>query len=108
MTSSEAKKLRNKQRKAAKRAEAEAARARAEQERREQAARSRQPASEEANPENQSAIENDLDANLLARPEDPLEEACKFLLPLLELSPKIIEAYCLAFEVYERKRKSLR
>nr|CAH8854066.1 unnamed protein product [Trichobilharzia regenti] len=107
MTSSEAKKLRNKQRKAAKRAEAEAARARAEQERREQAARSRQPASEEANPENQSAIENDLDANLLARPEDPLEEACKFLLPLLELSPKIIEAYCLAFEVYERKRKFL-
>ncbi|VDP85463.1 unnamed protein product [Schistosoma mattheei] len=67
MSSSEAKKLRNKQRKAAKRAEAEAARARAEQERREQAARSRQPASEEANADNPSMGENDLDANLLAR-----------------------------------------
>lgn len=107
MSSSEAKKLRNKQRKAAKRAEAEAARARAEQERREQAARSRQPASEEANTDNPSIGDNDLDANLLARPEDPLEEASKFLLPLLDLSPKIIEAYCLAFEVYERKRKFL-
>ncbi|KAH8871004.1 N-alpha-acetyltransferase 16, NatA auxiliary subunit [Schistosoma japonicum] len=79
ISSSEAKKLRNKQRKAAKRAEAEAARVRAEQERREQAARSRQPVSEEANTDNPTIAENDLDANLLARVK-------KFLLMLKWIS----------------------
>ncbi|KAA3673876.1 N-alpha-acetyltransferase 15/16, NatA auxiliary subunit [Paragonimus westermani] len=107
ITTSEAKKLRNKQRKAARRAEAEAARARAEQERREQAIRSRQPAGDETDPDRLANPANGLDPYALARPADPLEEACKFLRPLIDLSPKRIEVHCLAYEIYERKGKWL-
>ncbi|KAF6772853.1 hypothetical protein AHF37_08184, partial [Paragonimus kellicotti] len=107
ITTSEAKKLRNKQRKAARRAEAEAARARAEQERREQAIRSRQPAGDETDSDRLTNPANGLDPYALARPADPLEEACKFLRPLIDLSPKRIEVHCLAYEIYERKGKWL-
>ncbi|KAG5449784.1 N-alpha-acetyltransferase 15, NatA auxiliary subunit [Clonorchis sinensis] len=107
LSTPEAKKMRNKQRKAARRAEAEAARARAEQERREQAIRSRQPATDEADPDRAVTTDSGLDPQVLARPTDPLEEACKFLRPLLDLAPKRIELHCLAYEVYEHKKKLL-
>ncbi|PWY80599.1 N-terminal acetyltransferase catalytic subunit Nat1 [Aspergillus heteromorphus CBS 117.55] len=41
----------------------------------------------------------------LAQTQDPLKDATKFLTPLLELSPKSIEAQCLGFEVYLRRGK---
>ncbi|CAL8086470.1 unnamed protein product [Calicophoron daubneyi] len=107
MSTSEAKKLRNKQRKAARRAEAEAAKARAEQERKEQALRSRQPPGDDADPDRPVAADVGLDPKVLGKPDDPLEEACKFLRPLLDLAPKRIEVHCLAYEIYERKRKWL-
>ncbi|CAH8541258.1 unnamed protein product [Dicrocoelium dendriticum] len=107
VSSSEAKKLRNKQRKAARRAEAEAARIKLEQERREQALRSRNPAGEESDPDRPTNPDSGLDPHTLARPCNPLEEACKFLHPLLDLSPQRIEVHCMAYEIYERKNKLL-
>ncbi|GKZ29080.1 hypothetical protein AbraIFM66950_002817 [Aspergillus brasiliensis] len=43
--------------------------------------------------------------NQLVQTQDPLKDATKFLTPLLELSPKSIEAQCLGFEVYLRRGK---
>lgn len=43
----------------------------------------------------------------LARPEDPLEEAIKFLQPLLQLASNNINTHLLAFEIYYRKGKAL-
>ncbi|KAI9038059.1 peptide alpha-N-acetyltransferase complex A subunit NAT1 [Aspergillus affinis] len=43
--------------------------------------------------------------NQLVQTQDPLKEATKFLTPLLEYSPKSIEAQLLGFEVYIRKNK---
>lgn len=47
----------------------------------------------------------DPQGNELAKTKDPLKEATKFLTPLLEHSPKNIEAQCLGFEVYLRRSK---
>ena len=41
--------------------------------------------------------------NKLAQTQEPLKEAIKFLTPLLEHSPKNIEAQCLGFEVHLRR-----
>ncbi|KAL4933887.1 peptide alpha-N-acetyltransferase complex A subunit NAT1 [Aspergillus undulatus] len=43
--------------------------------------------------------------NKLAQTQKPLEEAMKFLTPLLEHSPNNIEAQCLGFEVHLRRGK---
>ncbi|OJJ40539.1 hypothetical protein ASPWEDRAFT_219476 [Aspergillus wentii DTO 134E9] len=43
--------------------------------------------------------------NKLVQTQDPLKEATKFLTPLLEHSPKNIEAQCLGFEVHLRRGK---
>ncbi|CBF75743.1 hypothetical protein AN3628.2 [Aspergillus nidulans FGSC A4] len=43
--------------------------------------------------------------NKLAQTQEPLKEALKFLTPLLEHSPKNIEAQCLGFEVHLRRGK---
>ncbi|PWY95046.1 N-terminal acetyltransferase catalytic subunit Nat1 [Aspergillus sclerotioniger CBS 115572] len=43
--------------------------------------------------------------NKLVQTQDPLKDATKFLTPLLELSPKSIEAQSLGFEVYLRRGK---
>ncbi|RDW94165.1 peptide alpha-N-acetyltransferase complex A subunit NAT1 [Aspergillus mulundensis] len=43
--------------------------------------------------------------NRLAETQKPLEEALKFLTPLLEHCPKNIEAQCLGFEVHLRRGK---
>lgn len=45
--------------------------------------------------------------NSLAQTKEPLEAAMKFLVPLLELSPKRIEVQCAGFEVFLRRRKWL-
>ncbi|KAL4811251.1 NMDA receptor-regulated protein 1-domain-containing protein [Aspergillus unguis] len=43
--------------------------------------------------------------NKLAQTEKPLDEALKFITPLLEQCPKNIEAQCLGFEVHLRRGK---
>ncbi|BHF60446.1 N-alpha-acetyltransferase 15, NatA auxiliary subunit [Sparganum proliferum] len=106
MPTSELKKLRNKQRRAERRAEAEAQRSKADQERREQGQRSRQNADREAEADKPPEVE-ELDSKKLARPEDALSEAARFLQPLVELSNSRIETHCLAYEIYERKEKWL-
>ncbi|KAL7063445.1 hypothetical protein AAHC03_0653 [Spirometra sp. Aus1] len=106
MPTSELKKLRNKQRRAERRAEAEAQRSKADQERREQGQRSRQNADREADADKPPEVE-ELDPKKLARPEDALSEAARFLQPLVELSNSRIETHCLAYEIFERKEKWL-
>jgi len=54
-----------------------------------------------------SPAKDELVPEKLARPEDPLEEAIKFLQPLLQLSSKNINTHLLAFEIYYRKGKAL-
>ena len=41
--------------------------------------------------------------NLFEQPENPLEEAVKFLIPLKNLVRNKIETHLLAFEIYFRK-----
>ncbi len=41
--------------------------------------------------------------NLFHQPENPLEEAVKFLIPLKNLVRNKIETHLLAFEIYFRK-----
>ncbi|CAG7920613.1 unnamed protein product [Penicillium olsonii] len=45
--------------------------------------------------------------NALVQTQDPLQDAMKFLTPLLECTPKNIEGQCLGFEVYSRRNKHL-
>jgi tetratricopeptide (TPR) repeat protein len=51
--------------------------------------------------------DDDPNGDKLAATQDPLEEATKFLKPLLEFSPKLIEAQIAGFEVYMRTSKCL-
>jgi N-alpha-acetyltransferase 15/16, NatA auxiliary subunit len=44
----------------------------------------------------------------LVETKEPLQDAMKFLTPLLDLSPENIEAQSMGFEVYSRRRESLR
>lgn len=53
------------------------------------------------------AVEEELLAEKLERPENPLEELNKFLKPLEEFGLEHIETHMLAFEVYSRKNKLL-
>ena len=42
----------------------------------------------------------------LIKTEKPLEDAMKFVRPLLEMSPKTIDGHIAGFEVYIRRSKS--
>ena len=50
-----------------------------------------------------SPSKDDLLPEKLQRPEDPLQEAVKFLQPLQQLASKDINTHLLAFEIYFRK-----
>jgi len=50
---------------------------------------------------------NGLDPIALEHPKDPLEQALRFLTPLKSLATKRIDTHLLAFEVYRRKNKLL-
>ncbi|XP_066252632.1 N-alpha-acetyltransferase 15, NatA auxiliary subunit isoform X2 [Euwallacea similis] len=100
---SELKKLRNKQRKAKKKAEQESAQAREAQVKRDQHHKSRQQGDVEAD----APQLDELIPDKLARVDDPLEQAIKFLQPLQALARDRIETHLMAFEVYYRKRKIL-
>ncbi|XP_013141086.1 PREDICTED: N-alpha-acetyltransferase 15, NatA auxiliary subunit-like [Papilio polytes] len=101
---SELKKLRNKQRKAKRKAEQESALAAQVQVKREQHHKARQQ-QEQGDPEAPQLDE--LVPDKLARAEDPLEQAIKFLLPLRTLAADRIETHLMAFEIYFRKEKPL-
>ncbi|CAB3238717.1 unnamed protein product [Arctia plantaginis] len=101
---SELKKLRNKQRKAKRKAEQESALQAQVQVKREQHHKARQQ-QEQGDPEAPQLDE--LIPDKLARAEDPLEQAIKFLLPLRILAADRIDTYLMAFEIYYRKDKPL-
>ncbi|CAK1542544.1 unnamed protein product [Leptosia nina] len=101
---SELKKLRNKQRKAKRKAEQESALAAQVQVKREQHHKARRE-QEQGDPEAPQLDE--LIPDKLARAEDPLEQAIKFLLPLRQLAADRIDTYLMAFEIYYRKEKPL-
>lgn len=101
---SELKKLRNKQRKAKKKAELESAQAAQAQVRKDQHNKSRQQ-NQDGDPEAPQLDE--LIPDKLARPDDPLEKAIEFLKPLQLLAKDCIETHLLAFEIYYRKNKLL-
>ncbi|KAL1509166.1 hypothetical protein ABEB36_003946 [Hypothenemus hampei] len=100
---SELKKLRNKQRKAKKKAEQESAQAREAQVKRDQHHKSRQQGDVEAD----APQLDELIPDKLARVDDPLDNAIKFLQPLQTLARDQIDTHLMAFEVYYRKRKIL-
>ncbi|XP_060532517.1 N-alpha-acetyltransferase 15, NatA auxiliary subunit [Cylas formicarius] len=100
---SELKKLRNKQRKARRKAEQESAQAREAQVKRDQHHKSRQQGDVEAD----APQLDELVPDKLARVDDPLEQAIRFLQPLQTLAQDRIETHLMAFEVYYRKRKVL-
>ncbi|XP_068154753.1 N-alpha-acetyltransferase 16, NatA auxiliary subunit [Drosophila tropicalis] len=102
---SELKKLRSKQRKAKKKAELESAQAAQAQVKREQHQKSKQQANQETDPDAPQLDE--LIAEKLERPDDPLDKATEFLKPLQQLAKERIETHLLAFEVYYRKNKLL-
>nr|CAH7719044.1 unnamed protein product [Callosobruchus chinensis] len=106
---SELKKLRNKQRKAKRKAERESAQAREAQVKRDQHHKSRQQQADAASGggEPDAPQLDELVPDKLARVEDPLDQAIKFLQPLQRLAKDRIETHLMAFEVYYRKKKVL-
>ncbi|XP_075234659.1 N-alpha-acetyltransferase 15/16 [Lycorma delicatula] len=101
---SELKKLRNKQRKARRKAELEKAVQVAAAEKREQHNKSRQVA---ADTEPDAPQQDELIPDKLARMDDPLGQAIRFLQPLQQLCADKIETHLMAFEIYSRKEKPL-
>ncbi|CAH1984620.1 unnamed protein product [Acanthoscelides obtectus] len=106
---SELKKLRNKQRKAKRKAERESQQAREAQVKRDQHNKSRQQQADAASGggEPDAPQLDELVPDKLARVEDPLDQAIKFLQPLQRLANDRIETHLMAFEVYYRKKKVL-
>ncbi|MCJ1478984.1 hypothetical protein MMC13_007668 [Lambiella insularis] len=52
-------------------------------------------------------VDTDPQGEKLAQTTDPLKDATKFLIPLLEFSPKNLEAQRAGFEIYIRRKKYL-
>ncbi|XP_046394061.1 N-alpha-acetyltransferase 15, NatA auxiliary subunit [Ischnura elegans] len=100
---SELKKLRNKQRKAKRKAELERAQAAQAAEKREQHHKSRQ----QGDAEPDAPPQDELVPEKLAKTEYPLEQAIKFLKPLQALGAGNIETHLMAFEIYYRKERPL-
>nr|POE58670.1 n-terminal acetyltransferase a complex subunit nat1 [Quercus suber] len=93
--SAERKKAAKKAAKAAEKAEAEKKAA---------AAKRPQPKAEDGETKVEDPDPNGLE---LIKTERPLEEAMKYLMPLLELSPKNIDAQAAGFQVYTRRTESI-
>lgn len=102
LTPSELKKLRNKQRKAQKKMEKEKEKQKQEQEKKEHIGGKKQQEQELDGPK-----EEDLVPDKLAKIDDPLEQAIKFLKPLQLLAADRIETHICAYEIYSRKNKLL-
>lgn len=105
MSPAELKKLRNKQRKAKKKAELENAQFLIAEKKMAQYHKSRLQQNQDGDPE--APVLDELIPEKLARPEDPLAKATEFLKPLQLLSKGLIETHLLTFEIYYRKNKLL-
>merc|ERR1719509_105347 len=103
MDPSELKKLKNKAKKAKAKAEREKAAAEQDKKRKELHNKNKKKNDEELD----SPAKDELVPDKLARPEDPLEEAVRFLTPLLTLAAGNINTHLLAFEIYYRRGKPL-
>jgi len=103
MDPSELKKLKNKAKKAQRKAEQEKAAAEQDKKKKELHNKNKKKADDEMD----TPAKDELIPEKLERPEDPLEEATKFLTPLLMLSPDNINTHLLAFEIYFRRGKTL-
>uniref|UniRef100_A0A674PLT5 N-alpha-acetyltransferase 15, NatA auxiliary subunit a n=1 Tax=Takifugu rubripes TaxID=31033 RepID=A0A674PLT5_TAKRU len=103
LTDKELKKLRNKQRRAQKKAQLEEEKKNAEKEKQ----LKNQKKKKEEDDEEIGGPKEELIPDKLAKPENPLEEAVKFLIPLKNLVRNKIETHLLAFEIYFRKEKYL-
>uniref|UniRef100_A0A6Q2YFY4 N(alpha)-acetyltransferase 15, NatA auxiliary subunit a n=1 Tax=Esox lucius TaxID=8010 RepID=A0A6Q2YFY4_ESOLU len=98
----ELKKLRNKQRRAQKKAQLEEEKKNAEKEKQ----LKNQKKKKEDDDEEIGGPKEELIPDKLAKVENPLEEAVKFLTPLKNLVKNKIETHLLAFEIYFRKGRS--
>ncbi|KAL7886236.1 hypothetical protein AOLI_G00065310 [Acnodon oligacanthus] len=103
LTDKELKKLRNKQRRAQKKAQLEEEKKNAEKEKQ----LKNQKRKKEEDDEEIGGPKEELIPEKLAKVENPLEEAIKFLTPLKSLVRNKIETHLLAFEIYLRKEKYL-
>ncbi|XP_074530472.1 N-alpha-acetyltransferase 15, NatA auxiliary subunit a [Halichoeres trimaculatus] len=103
LTDKELKKLRNKQRRAQKKAALEEEKKNAEKEKQ----LKNQKRKKEDDDEEVGGPKEELIPEKLAKPDNPLEEAVKFLIPLKNLVRNKIETHLLAFEIYFRKEKYL-
>ncbi|XP_052006048.1 N-alpha-acetyltransferase 15, NatA auxiliary subunit a [Xyrauchen texanus] len=103
LTDKELKKLRNKQRRAQKKAQLEEEKKNAEKEKQ----LKNQKKKKEEDEEEIGGPKEELIPEKLAKVENPLEEAVKFLTPLKNLVKDKIETHLLAFEIYLRKEKYL-
>ena len=99
------KKLRNKQKKAKRKAEAEKASAQQAQQRKEAYNKS-QKRGQGGEEELDAPQKDELLPEKLERPENPLEEAIKFLIPLQNLAQDDLTTHIIAFEIYYRKGKN--
>ncbi|XP_077135307.1 N-alpha-acetyltransferase 15, NatA auxiliary subunit isoform X2 [Ranitomeya variabilis] len=103
MSDKELKKLRNKQRKAQKKAQLEEEKKNAEKEKQQR----NQKKKKEDDDEEIGGPKEELIPEKLAKVDKPLEEANKFLTPLKNLVKNKIETHLYAFEIYFRKEKFL-
>jgi len=101
---SELKKMRNKERKKQKKAELEKQNQQQAQAKKEMHNKAQKKNNEE---ELDSPPKDDLVPEKLERPEDPLGEAIKFLMPLQTLAAKCLSTHITAFEIYYRKGEKL-
>uniref|UniRef100_A0A4W4DWY0 N(alpha)-acetyltransferase 15, NatA auxiliary subunit a n=1 Tax=Electrophorus electricus TaxID=8005 RepID=A0A4W4DWY0_ELEEL len=103
LTDKELKKLRNKQRRAQKKAQLEEEKKNAEKEKQ----LKNQKKKKEEDEEEIGGPKEELIPEKLVKVENPLEEAVKFLTPLKNLARNKIDTHLLAFEIYLRKEKHL-
>uniref|UniRef100_A0A8D3DV94 N-alpha-acetyltransferase 15, NatA auxiliary subunit a n=1 Tax=Scophthalmus maximus TaxID=52904 RepID=A0A8D3DV94_SCOMX len=103
LTDKELKKLRNKQRRAQKKKQLEEEKKNAEKEKQ----LKNQKKKKEDDDEEIGGPKEELIPDKLTKPENPLDEAVKFLIPLKNLVRNKIETHLLAFEIYFRKDKYL-
>uniref|UniRef100_A0A8B9KX54 N(alpha)-acetyltransferase 15, NatA auxiliary subunit b n=1 Tax=Astyanax mexicanus TaxID=7994 RepID=A0A8B9KX54_ASTMX len=103
LSDKELKKLRNKQRRAQKKAQLEEEKKNAEKEKQ----LKNQKKKKEDDDEEIGGPKEELIPEKLAKAENPLDEALKFLLPLKTLVKNKIDTHLLAFEIYFRKEKFL-
>ncbi|XP_061100999.1 N-alpha-acetyltransferase 15, NatA auxiliary subunit b [Conger conger] len=103
LSDKELKKLRNKQRRAQKKAQLEEEKKNAEKEKQ----LKNQKKKKEDDDEEIGGPKEELVPEKLAKVDNPLEEAVKFLTPLKNLVKNKIDTHLLAFEIYFRKEKFL-